>query len=139
MLKNNIKKKGFTLVELIVVMAIIITLISFTVPKVIGYEKKAKEIKAINTAKQMQTAVETLYVRNGKNENSVLLNDLKELISVEISEVKVNPENNNELSIVYKSDNMDYLANINIESNSLTVKLNDKDKEKNKVIYAKTL
>ncbi len=71
------KKKAFTLVELIAVLAIIGILIAALVPKVSKYTTEAKKVKAITQARTVMMAVETY---NSKNDVAVptgtLVNDL---------------------------------------------------------------
>ncbi|NMA86823.1 MAG: type II secretion system protein [Tissierellia bacterium] len=60
MLKRN--KKGFTLIELIVVMAIIGILVMLAMPKFMGYTEKAKLTKIQNDIKVAENKVEELLV-----------------------------------------------------------------------------
>lgn len=53
-------KKGFTLVELIVVMAIIAVLAAILVPTMLGFMKQAKYTEANANAKSIYTAVNTV-------------------------------------------------------------------------------
>ena len=58
--KKN-KKRGFTLIELVVVISIIVIFAGFLIPKFAGYQTRAKDTKAINTAKQIQSAALSSY------------------------------------------------------------------------------
>lgn len=77
------KNEGFSLVELIVVIAIMIVLISLLLPSVIGYVRKA-EITAMNAnAKEIHTAVSAAMVQfavsggNGQLKTNTAVTDAK--------------------------------------------------------------
>jgi len=57
---NN--KKAFTIIELIVVMAVIGILVLLAMPKFMGHTKQAKFTKLISNAKQLETASERYYM-----------------------------------------------------------------------------
>ena len=69
-LKKKNKKKGFTLVELMAVMAIILILAAAFVPKVSGYIEEAKKTKVLNQAKNVVTVYETAKIKNSSITNA---------------------------------------------------------------------
>jgi len=60
MMKSIKKKKGFTLIELIIVIAIIAVLTAIAVPKYVGIQKDAKIKADIATAKTISSSVSVL-------------------------------------------------------------------------------
>ncbi|WP_434296635.1 type II secretion system protein [Clostridium sporogenes] len=125
-LKKMKKKKGFTLIELMVIISIILVLASFLVPKLTAYKDKAKDTKAINTGKQIQVAAINSYNENNESFNS---NNLKEDIETftgitvdSASESKIGEA----VDVAYKSDNENYIVQIDLEGNSYSVKKDNK-------------
>ena len=125
-LKKMIKKKGFTLIELMVVISIILVLASFLVPKLTAYKDKAKDTKAINTGKQIQVAAINSYNENNESFNS---NNLKEDIET-FTGIKVDSASESKIGeavdVAYKSDNENYIVQIDLEGNSYSVKKDNK-------------
>lgn len=121
------RKKGFTLIELMVVMSIIVVLASFLVPKFIAYKQKAKDTKAISTAKQIQVAAMSSYNENDdKFETSVLQEDIKKFTGV-----SCNISGDEDcVNITYPSDNKNYIVKVNANDNGYKVTNSD-----NKVIF----
>ncbi|MHB9940286.1 pilin [Clostridium sporogenes] len=120
------KKKGFTLIELMVVISIILVLASFLVPKLTAYKDKAKDTKAINTGKQIQVAAINSYNENNESFNS---NNLKEDIET-FTGIKVDSASESKIGeavdVAYKSDNENYIVQIDLEGNSYSVKKDNK-------------
>lgn len=125
-LKKMKKKQGFTLIELMVVISIILVLASFLVPKLTAYKDKAKDTKAINTGKQIQVAAINSYNENNESFNS---NNLKEDIET-FTGIKVDSASESKIGeavdVAYKSDNENYIVQIDLEGNSYSVKKDNK-------------
>lgn len=63
--RETTPKSAFTLIELIVVMAVIGVLVLLAAPKFIGYTERARETKHIHTAKVIETALEAYLINGG--------------------------------------------------------------------------
>ena len=59
------KTKGFSVIEIVLVLGVIGILSSFIVPKVRDYLAMAKDSKVINTLQSLRMANETYYLENG--------------------------------------------------------------------------
>lgn len=64
------KKKGFTLVELIVVLVILAILAALLIPALTGYIDKAKEKSVVSEARQLQMAAQTVIDEEYKDSTS---------------------------------------------------------------------
>lgn len=60
------KRKGFTLIELIVVMAILAILVMLAVPAFLGHTKKAEWTRIIHDARLIEDAAERYYLEHGE-------------------------------------------------------------------------
>lgn len=120
--KGNLVYGGFTLIELLLVVSIILILMGFLVPKFSGYESKVKTTKAINTAKQLQTAAMASY---GENDGVFIDEDVKncvvQLTSAQEPNVSDVGDNGKSISISYKSDDKNYRVDIDAEENKYVV------------------
>lgn len=79
-IKSNLKnkKKGFTLIELVAVMAIIAILSAVFIPRFGNYITQAKKVSILNEAKSIVTAYESVkYKSTTKNENETIGSDLQ--------------------------------------------------------------
>lgn len=123
--KNLSKNKGFTLVELIVVLVILAILAAILVPTLLGYIDKARSEKDFATAQSIRVAtqaqIDELY---GKGDNEVTKNDIttsevkKEIFKL-VGAVSGNKIDGQEIDI----------SDITITSNQITditVKIGDK-------------
>ena len=122
--KSAPKKKGFTLIELMIVISILLVLIGFMIPKFSAYQDKAKKIKAMNTAKQVQTAAMASYGdNNGKFVEADVKNNINTLTTLTLTDSAVNVTETEEQSveITYESDGQDYNINIDASENTYTL------------------
>lgn len=71
-LNNSKRKKGFTLIEIIAVIAIIGILATVILPNVNGYIKEAKKVKVVDQSRKVVMAVESYDLRHESplNENT---------------------------------------------------------------------
>ena len=79
-IKSNLKnkKKGFTLIELVAVMAIIAIRADAFIPRFGNYITQAKKVSILNEAKSIVTAYESVkYKSTTKNENETIGSDLQ--------------------------------------------------------------
>ena len=93
-MKNN-NKKGFTLVELIVVMIILVILAAILIPTLTGYIDKAKERSVIAETRQAVMAAQTLadedYAAGDTTYASVTATKIKDLGDLKASVEITNP------------------------------------------------
>lgn len=120
---RNKSKKGFTLVELIVVLVILAVLAAMLVPALTGYIKRAREEKEYQTASTMYSAAQAvitdMYGRNKitgagslTNETEDYGDDVYELAGVDDS--------------IVTAYTFNYDSNFIITGGSVTVKQNGK-------------
>ena len=75
-------KKGFTLVELIVVLVILAIIAAFTIPAMLGYIDKTHEADAINNAQYYVTAAQTCIVKKTADETWNTLSNTKKVAAI---------------------------------------------------------
>ena len=105
--------KGFTLVELIVVLVILALLAAILVPALLGYIDKAKKEKNYQAAQEVHTAVQALATESyGKGDKTptIKFEDIKSLAGIDdLSEVVV----------VFKASSTDTKVNFQVSSMSV--------------------
>lgn len=113
--------KGFTLVELIVVLVILALLAAILVPALLGYIDKAKKEKNYQAAQEVHTAVQALATESyGKGDKTptIKFEDIKSLAGIDdLAEVNVKWKNTvdnektkfqvDEMSVKFTSDSSD--------------------------------
>jgi len=123
------KNKGFTLVELMVVITIILVMLGFLIPKLYGYQLKAKQTKAINTAKQIQTAAMASYSENNQifSEGDVLttIGSLTGVDTTANLNTTVDRITDQNVNVTFLSDSISYIVGIDAASSNFTVKDSD--------------
>lgn len=73
---NKLRKKGFTLIELVAVLAIIAILSATFVPKFTNYITEAKKVAILNKAKSVVTAYEAVSHKISTDENDTKISTL---------------------------------------------------------------
>lgn len=99
-------KKGFTIIELITVMSIILILAGMLIPKLNGYRGKAQKLKVDNYARQIYMAAMASYAdNNGKFIGESIEKDINDLISFtkgeEDNNIKVSTTENDSARIIF--------------------------------------
>ncbi|MBC8062294.1 MAG: type II secretion system protein [Clostridiaceae bacterium] len=119
--KKNSRKKGFTLIELIVVVSIIIILSGFLVPKVIGYQDKAKKAKVVNTARQIfDTSMESYTEEEGVLTQSKIFASIKAVTDVVSDSAKV-VVLGDDTTVTFDSDSKTYDVVVTAKNNKFLV------------------
>ncbi len=112
------KNKGFTLIELILVIAVLGILSAIAIPRISGMNDKAKDVNIAQVAGSIRTAMEVYYQEN-KNypEETIMENwtDLKTTLSV-LDLTEIEDYNIKSGSFEYNIEDDDY--EIIVESNS---------------------
>lgn len=122
------RKKGFTLIEVVVAVSIVIILASLTVPKISGYIEKTKNAKVISMAKQVYTAAMWSYSEQGSSFNaSSILDTINAVSGVQgINGDSVSVVNSKNAVVAIMSDNTTYYVKINADTNGYLVTKDDK-------------
>ena len=113
------KKRGFTLIELVVVISIIVIFAGFLIPKFAGYQTRAKDTKAINTAKQIQSAALSSYSEmDGQFVKDSVETAVAELTGAEAVTAEVA---GGKVKVSFTSDSVSYTVDITDSSGTFTV------------------
>ena len=123
-IKKSNKNKGFTLIELIVVVSIILILSGFLVPKVLGYQDKAKKAKVVNTATQIFDASMASYTEEegilDKDKISSSILAVTGLANTDLTVGQPDATNGN-IAVTFKTDGKIYDVNVTAKDNKFSV------------------
>jgi type IV pilus assembly protein PilA len=120
------KAKGFTLIEVIIAVSIVVILASLTLPKVTGYIDRAKIAKVLNAGKQVYTATMWSYSDQG---NTISEDKIKNAVADSMSlgtvpTVDLDADNKS-VTIKFTIDNAECIVEIVFENSSYTVSKDD--------------
>ena len=124
---NKLKKKGFTLIELVAVLAIIAILSATFVPKFTNYITEAKKVAVLNEAKSVVTAYEAVSHRISADESTATISSLTTLSNSPLdstSITKLPPDT----SILECKKILESNGNFTIDSDGSFKSLNESDK-----------
>lgn len=121
---NSNTSKGFTLLEVMIVISIISILAGFLIPKFIGYENKAKTVKAINTGKQIYNAVMCAYGDNGSDLTVLdVANSVTDLVGINVGGTGEVVKGDNMITVNYPSDSNNYSVVVTLSEGSYLVNM----------------
>lgn len=98
---NEKKKKGFTLIELVVVMCIIGILASTLIPQISGYITEAKKLKVLDQSRSVVMAVESYNLRSkSKVDGNKTIGNIKDQAEIAKYLKDVNLDNLNDTTTI---------------------------------------
>lgn len=123
------KKKGFTLIELVAVLAIIAILSTAFIPKFGKYITEAKKVAVLNEAKTVVTAYESAKVRINTSEDKTSISSLISNDYLEKDSIKKIPDKFSVTQCKQLMDTENYTFNIDSGYASEPKEISDNTKE----------
>lgn len=108
--KRKSNNKGFTLVELVVVLAIIGVLLAMVVPGMMKYVEKAKEQQFVMDCRAAVMAYQTFSMEKlaaGEDDRTITREEVVELAGIKGVLVEVERVNREVLHLIYKRDGIE--------------------------------
>lgn len=130
------KKKGFTLIELMAVIAIIAILAAVLVPTVTGYIERSKKTAIITQVRNVVSAIETHNATAGLSDQINVTSSSNDTLSTVITKVGSDLLEDKSVSKLPKATPVTVLMEINSDTNS--IKNMTLDKNGNLIKYGTT-
>lgn len=119
------KNKGFTLIELITTISIILILSSMLIPNVLGYIKKTYEAKAQDTASLVFSTAMESYMKDDRFIKEDVEECLGENLKIKNIDFSVcEPSNEKNINVDFKYKDVNYEVQVNGEGCNYVFKKN---------------
>lgn len=114
------KKRGFTLIEIIIVISIVSLLISIIIPNYIYYKKRAENAKAISYGNVIFQETLSEYCSKGTIDLRTLKDNLIDISN--LNEIEIVQINSMKLKINFKVNSRNYSDTIEIDRKTCSIK-----------------
>jgi type IV pilus assembly protein PilA len=108
--KKMKNRKGFTLIELIVVIVIIGILAAILIPRLTGFTDRAHETQAVVWAKEVATAIDGYQAENGGWPGDANKDEIAQLSGVSASAITFDADGDGGFKVTYSNGTKTYQA-----------------------------